>query len=203
MTQLVHSQPTSGNQAVSKGQMPAVNITSHDPHDSLARHVVPFQKGAKNMRLRVFKQLSQINILREEEVQDLKATVLEFFFKKSSCSLQHSRISHSSLHCILQNPLSSFLEAILFFVKDYSLRFQILFPEALNKVWQISHQEAISLGIWTPSAGHQLEALTPLPKMKQRSLNTVETYKCSSIYMSQIVLFVRTTPHVQPGRILK
>lgn len=34
------------------------------------------------MRLRVFKQLSQINILREEEVQDLKATVLEFFFKK-------------------------------------------------------------------------------------------------------------------------
>lgn len=34
------------------------------------------------MRLRVFKQLSQINILREEEVQDLKATVLEFFFLK-------------------------------------------------------------------------------------------------------------------------
>lgn len=33
------------------------------------------------MRLRVFKQLSQINILREEEVQDLKATVLDFFKK--------------------------------------------------------------------------------------------------------------------------
>lgn len=45
------------------------------------------------MRLRVFKQLSQINILREEEIQDLKATVLDFFYKESLCSLQHSRIS--------------------------------------------------------------------------------------------------------------
>lgn len=34
------------------------------------------------MRLRVVKQLSQINILREEEVQDMKATVLALKKKK-------------------------------------------------------------------------------------------------------------------------
>lgn len=41
MTLLVDSLPTSENQAVSKGQMPVVNITSWDPHDSIERRAVP------------------------------------------------------------------------------------------------------------------------------------------------------------------
>lgn len=71
------------------------------------------------MRLKVFKQLSQSNVVAEEVIQDLKATVLDIKKKNKVSVPCNTAGSHTAAFpTFLQNPLSSFLVTSLFLVKD-------------------------------------------------------------------------------------